>query len=114
LGLLLAVAGMGNAAWHPIAAPVLTRENRERRAHALGVHAIGGSLAEVCAPLFVGLLLAYVDWRGALVLSVLPTVLGGICFLWVSRAIPGVEIQTVRKEEMLALLDRWRQASGLR
>ena len=51
LALLLAVAGMGNAAWHPIATGVLTRESRERRAQALGIHAIGGSLAEVLAPL---------------------------------------------------------------
>jgi FSR family fosmidomycin resistance protein-like MFS transporter len=114
LALLLAVAGMGNAAWHPIAAGVLTRESRERRAHALGIHAIGGSLAEVLAPLSVGFLLAYIDWRGALVISVFPTVLLGICFFWVARAVPRVERKSVSKQDMLGLLNMWRQGNGLR
>ncbi len=114
LALLLAVAGMGNAAWHPIAAGVLTRENKKRRAHALGIHAIGGSLAEVLAPLSVGFLLVYVDWRGALVISALPAALMGICFFWVARAVPHVEKKSVSKQEMLDLLNMWRQGNGLR
>lgn len=51
LAVLLSVAGMGNAAWHPIATGVLTRDNKDGRAEALGIHAIGGSFAEVLAPL---------------------------------------------------------------
>ena len=114
LALLLAVAGMGNAAWHPIAAGVLTRENRERRAHALGVHAIGGSLAEVLAPLSVGFLLAFVDWRGALVISALPTLLMGGCYLWVARAVPPVEKQAISWLDMRDLIHTWRRGAGLR
>jgi len=114
LALLLALAGMGNAAWHPIAAGVLTRESRDRRAHALGIHAIGGSLAEVLAPLSVGFLLAHVDWRAALVVSVLPTALLGICFFWVARAVPRVERRTVSKRDMLDLVRAWRHRDGLR
>lgn len=114
LAILLAVAGMGNAAWHPIATGVLTRDNKERRAYALGIHAIGGSFAEVLAPLSVGFLLTFVDWRGALVISVTPTVLLGVCFLWVARAIPLVERQPVNRRNLLDLLAAWLQASGLR
>ena len=114
LAMLLAVAGMGNAAWHPIAAGVLTRASKEGRAHALGIHAIGGSLAEVLAPLSAGILIAYVEWRVALVMSVLPAVLLGICFCWVGRAIPRVERKPVSKRDMLDLLNTWRQGNGLR
>lgn len=114
LALLLAFAGMGNAAWHPIATGVLTRESRERRAHALGIHAIGGSLAEVLAPLSVGFLLAYVDWRGALMISALPAMLMGVCFFWAARAVPFVEKKSVSKRDMLDLLNIWRQGSGPR
>ncbi|MDQ0322851.1 FSR family fosmidomycin resistance protein-like MFS transporter [Pararhizobium capsulatum DSM 1112] len=114
LALLLAVAGMGNAAWHPIAAGVLTHKSREQRAYALGIHAMGGSLAEVLAPLSVGFLLSYVDWRGALVISVLPTVLLGICFFWVVLAVPRVEKRTVSKQDMLDLLNTWSKGNGLR
>ncbi len=114
LAILLAVAGMGNAAWHPIATGVLARDNKERRAYALGIHAIGGSFAEVLAPLSVGFLLTLVDWRGALVLSVAPTILLGLCFIWVARAVPLVERQLVSRRNLLDLLAAWLHASGLR
>ena len=114
LALLLAVAGMGDAAWHPIATGVLTRENKKRRAHVLGIHAIGGSLAEVLAPLAVGFLLAYVDWREALAISVLPAAFMGLCFFWVARAVPSAEKKAVSKREMFGLLSMWRQGNGLR
>jgi FSR family fosmidomycin resistance protein-like MFS transporter len=114
LALLLAVAGMGDSAWHPIATGVLTRESLERRAHVLGIHAIGGSLAEVLSPLAVGFLLAYVDWREALALSALPAALMGMCFFWVARAVPRVEKKSVKKRDLLALLNLWRRGNGLR
>ena len=114
LALLLALAGMGDAAWHPIATGVLTRDNKERRAHVLGIHAIGGSLAEVLAPLAVGFLLAYVDWREALALSALPAALMGLCFFWVARAVPRVERKSVSRRSILGLLNMWRRGNGLR
>ena len=114
LAMLLAVAGMGNAAWHPIATGVLTRDNKQARARALGIHAVGGSFAEVLAPLSVGFLLALVDWRTALVVSVVPTVLLGLCFIWVARAVPLVEKKQVNRQDLLHLLHIWRRGSGLR
>jgi FSR family fosmidomycin resistance protein-like MFS transporter len=48
VALLLAVAGLGDAAWHPIATGVLAQALPKRRAQALGIHAMGGSFAEVC------------------------------------------------------------------
>ncbi len=114
LALLLAVAGMGDAAWHPIATGVLTRESKKQRAHVLGIHAIGGSLAEVLSPLAVGFLLAYVDWREVLALSALPAAFMGICFFWVARAVPRVEKKSVSKRDMLGLLNMWRRGNGFR
>ncbi len=114
LALLLAIAGMGDAAWHPIATGVLTRDNKKRRAHVLGIHAIGGSLAEVLSPLAVGFLLAYVDWREALAISVLPAAFMGFCFLWVARAVPCAEKKAVSKRDMLGLLNMWRRGNGFR
>ncbi|WP_300018462.1 MFS transporter [uncultured Roseobacter sp.] len=112
--LLLAFAGMGNAAWHPIATGVLTQENSGQRAQALGVHAIGGSLAEVLAPLSVGFLLVYVDWRDVLMISVLPTILMGVGFSWVARRIPRVETLEFNKQDFKDLLHVWRRGSGSR
>lgn len=115
LALLLAIAIMGDAAWHPIASGVLIRENKERRAHVLGIHAIGGSLAEVLSPLAAGFLLAYVDWREALAVSALPAAsMGFFFFFWVARAVPRVEKKSISKQEMFSLLNVWRQGNGLR
>ena len=114
LAILLAVAGMGDAAWHPIATGVLMRDNKAGRAHALGIHAIGGSFAEVLAPLAAGFLLAFFDWRSVLMISVIPTVLAGICFLWVARVVPVVERKVASRANLFALLNAWRHRDGLR
>ncbi len=114
LAILLAVAGMGNAAWHPIATSILTRSNKGDRAETLGIHAIGGSIAEVLAPLSVGFLLLVIDWRGALAISVIPTILGGFCFLWVARSIPLVEAKKVNRDDLKDLIRAWRTPRGLR
>ena len=82
LALLLAIAGMGDAAWHPMATGVLVQHFPGRRGEALGVHAMGGTLAEVVGPLTAGFLLGFLDWRGALQVSVVPTLLMGIGFIW--------------------------------
>ena len=48
---LLAIAVMGDAAWHPIATGVLTQKMPDRKARALGIHAMGGTIgAETVAP----------------------------------------------------------------
>lgn len=115
LALLLAFAGMGNAAWHPIAAGVLMKEAKDRRAHALGVHAMGGSAAEILAPVCAGVLLSIVDWRLALILSAVPTVLLGIAFfVRVSRAVERVPARPFRRADWVGLVASWRQGSGLR
>ena len=82
LVVLLAVAIMGDAAWHPIATGVLTQKMPDRKAHALGIHAMGGTIgAEAVAPLAVGFLLVWFDWRTVLQISVLPAVIMGVLFI---------------------------------
>jgi len=88
LALLLAFAGMGDAVWHPIATGVLVQQAPERRAQALGTHAIGGSLAAVLSPLCAGFLLVYVDWREALLLSAIPAAIMGVVFLRFAKHVP--------------------------
>ncbi|WP_349295689.1 MFS transporter (plasmid) [Thioclava sp. 'Guangxiensis'] len=114
LAVLLAIAGMGNAAWHPIATGVLTRDNKEGRARALGVHAIGGSFAEVLAPLSVGFLLSIINWRGALAISVIPTILCGLCFLSVARSMPAAEAKKANRNELKDLIRAWLTGRGPR
>lgn len=85
---LIAVGGMGDAAWHPIATGVLAQMHKARRAYALGVHAIGGHLSEVIALPVVGVLLVWFDWRVALQVLVIPTLVMGVVFIFIAPKVP--------------------------
>jgi len=110
---LITLAGLGDAAWHPIATGVLTRQFADRKAHAIGVHAIGGHMAEVAAPLFAGLIIGWADWQLALQLSVLPTVVMGIVFIFVSRSVPIVERRPPARADFSEFFKSWANGSGL-
>lgn len=114
LAVLLAVGGMGDAAWHPVATGILAGEYPSRRAHALGAHGMGGTLSQVFAPLAVGFLLEYVDWRVALQLSVLPSVLMGLVFFRLSRAVPRMTGPRLTRADLFAVWRTWRRPAGLR
>lgn len=113
LAILLGVAGLGDAAWHPIATGIMVEQMPKRRAQALGIHAMGGTLAEVGAPLCVGFLLAMFDWRTVLQLSVLPTVVMGIVFLRIGRFVPPSQNHGVSMTDIRRLWDIWRRPTGL-
>ncbi len=113
VALLLAIAGLGDAAWHPIATGVLAQTMPARRAHALGIHAMTGTFAEVLAPLAAGFLLAWVDWRTTLQISVLPAVLMGLVFLRVARHVPASPRPAITGADLRALWDSWRGRRGL-
>ena len=114
LAVLLAIGGMGDAAWHPIATGMLVRQMPQQRGQALGVHAIGGTLAEVFSPLMVGFLLAVLDWQQVLQLSVLPAALMGTVFFFLVRRIPSRQIgATLTRRDLLAFIHQWRSRTGL-
>jgi len=111
--LLLAFAGMGDAVWHPIATGVLVQQAPERRAQALGIHAIGGSLAAVLAPLSIGVLLAFVGWREVLLISVIPATIMGLVFLRVAKHVPPPTQSSLSRIDASALWLVWMQPAGL-
>jgi MFS family permease len=114
LAILLAIGGMGDAAWHPIATGILVRQMPKQRGQALGVHAVGGTLAEVLSPLLVGFLLAFLDWRVVLQISVMPAALMGIAFLFIARRIPSRHVSSViSRADLGAFIAQWRSRTGL-
>ena len=114
LAILLAIGGMGDAAWHPIATGILVRQMPKQRGQALGVHAVGGTLAEVLSPLLVGFLLAFLDWRVVLQISVIPAALMGIAFLFIAHRIPSRHASTViSRADLGAFITQWRSRTGL-
>ena len=113
LAFILAVAGMGDAAWHPIATGVLVEQMPKRRGMVLGIHAMGGTLSEVGAPLTVGFLLAFFDWRTSLQLSVIPAVVMGIVFIFYAKHIPASTAKAVSKFELAQITRNWVKSDGL-
>ena len=112
LATVLALAGMGDAAWHPIATGALARRFPSRKGLALGIHAVGGTLAEVFSPLVVGILLSVMEWRSALQLSIVPPLIMGIVFYKFRNAIPVSTTVGISKVDLLTLLDSWTTRLG--
>jgi len=115
LAALLALAGFGDAAWHPLATSILVQNDPKRRAQALGIHAIGGTLSGVIGPLLVGFLLTVIDWRQTLQLIALPGAVMGLAFFWIARWIPAqATTGKVSRADFSALARTWFNRQGVR
>ncbi len=112
--ILITLAGAGDAAWHPMATGILTSVHKDRRAYALGVHAIGGHLAEVIALVVTGYLLTYLDWGSSLQLLTLPAFAMGIAFLFLQARVPPSTAAKVGRADFAELWRAWAAPSGLR
>jgi FSR family fosmidomycin resistance protein-like MFS transporter len=112
--LLLALAVMGDAFWHPVATGVLVKEMPDRRAHALGIHAVGGSIgAEVIAPLSTGFLLGYFDWQTTLQILALPALIMGILFIPVAKRISRDSPGQINPIDFHGLARQWFKPTGI-
>jgi MFS transporter, FSR family, fosmidomycin resistance protein len=76
----MAIGGIGSGSFHPQSIAILSTAYRERRAFALGIHDSAANLGEVIAPLTIGALLAYTDWRTTLQIWALPGLIVGISY----------------------------------
>lgn len=113
VALLLALAGLGDAAWHPMATGVLVQAMPRRRARALGIHAMGGTFAEVLGPLLVGFLLSHMDWRSALQISALPAAVMGLVFLRIAGSVPEGPRHAFSRADLGGLWRLWANRRGL-
>ncbi len=77
----VALVGIGNNLWHPAAIPTLAWRYPRRKGLALSFHGMGGNMGEALAPLAAGALLAWVSWRGVVVINVVPGVVMAILIL---------------------------------
>jgi MFS family permease len=112
--LLLAIAVMGDAAWHPVATGVLVKEMPGRRAQALGIHAVGGSIgADVLAPLTTGFLLGFFDWQTTLQILVLPAVVMGLLFIPVASRISRDSPGKIHPIDFRGLARQWFKPGGI-
>jgi MFS family permease len=78
--LFMAIGGIGAGSFHPQSIAILSSAYRERRAFALGIHDSAANLGEVIAPLTIGALLTYTDWRTTLQVWALPGIVVGLSY----------------------------------
>lgn len=112
--ILIAIAGMGDAAWHPIATGVLAQMYKARRAYALGMHAVGGHISEVIALPATGLLLTIWDWRTAIQVLIIPTLLAGCVFVFIAPKVPRHVNSRPTRADFADIWRVWTSGSGLR
>jgi DHA2 family methylenomycin A resistance protein-like MFS transporter len=74
---------------------------------------MGGTFAEVLAPLGVGFLLGHFDWRTSLLISALPAALMGLAFFRMAAHIPPSPHQAISRADLRALWNTWRSPQGL-
>ncbi len=113
LAIILAIAGMGDAAWHPVATGILVEQKPKQKGLVLGIHAMGGSFAEVGSPLVIGFLLTFLDWRSALQLAVIPALIMGVVFIFFTRKIPPSNLSAMSKVELGEIARHWFKPAGL-
>ena len=104
VGVLLALASAGAAAWHPVAMGTMVQRMPDRRAFALAVHSIGGTVAEIVAPLLVGFLLVFLDWRQVLQISTVPAMIVGLMFVRLSAMVPASAEGVITRSELRELV----------
>ncbi|NQU57574.1 MAG: MFS transporter [Rhodospirillales bacterium] len=112
--IVIAIAGMGDAAWHPIATGVLVQMHKARRAYALGMHAIGGHISEVIALPATGLLLTMWDWRTAIQVLIIPTLLTGCAFVFIAPKVPRHINSRPTRADFADIWKVWSKSAGLR
>ena len=110
------LVGIGNNIWHPTAIPWLGDRFPERKGLVMSFHGMGANVGDALAPLAVGWLLTFYNWRSVVVMNVIPgIVVAGIILLYVGR----LQAADVRaglakpKSEKLPIADRLRQFAKL-
>ncbi len=64
------VVGVGGFLWHPAAITAISEMYPTRRGYGLALHELGANLGDTLAPLSAGLLLAALNWRSVLLVTV--------------------------------------------
>ncbi len=102
--LFLTIASSGAAAWHPIAMGSMVKWMPERKGFVLATHMVGGTIAEITAPLVAGILLIFLNWDQVLQINTLPTVILGLLFIKLAPMVktPSYESQIDQKFKDLA------------
>lgn len=98
---LMALGAIGAGAFHPQSLSILSAAYNERRALAVGVHDSAGNLGQALAPLTIGFLLTYVDWRSTLQIWAMPGLAVGLSYVFLCPEINGSSVSSARWKRAL-------------
>jgi len=80
------LVGIGNNIWHPTAIPWLGDRFPDRKGLAMSFHGMGANVGDAVAPLVIGWLLTFYNWRSVVVINVIPGIIvAGIILVYVGR-----------------------------
>jgi MFS family permease len=87
MAVIALIAGIGGSTYHPNGMPLLSEFYQENRGQAAGFHQTGGSFGSIIAPLIIGPLVVFFNWRLAImVISVFGLALSSILWLLLEEA----------------------------
>jgi MFS transporter, FSR family, fosmidomycin resistance protein len=93
------LVGIGNNLWHPTAIPWLARRFPDRKGLVMSFHGMGGNVGDAVAPLVVGWLLAFYNWRSVVIMNVIPgIVMSVLILLYIGRIHSSEAASGVAKE----------------
>ena len=78
---LRALNGAGSSPQHPVGSTMLATYFPKARGRALALHSTAGNLGQAIAPVLAAALIYFFDWRVALVVVGIPSVIIGVSFL---------------------------------
>lgn len=81
LCVMIGLMGAANQAWHPGAISYLADRYAQRRGYALSIHAMGANAGDALGPMIAGILLTWMTWGEAALLSGLPSVIMAIILI---------------------------------
>lgn len=81
LCLMIGLMGAANQAWHPGAIAYLAERYAQRRGYVLSIHAMGANAGDALGPMVAGILLTWLSWGNAAVISALPSVVMAVVLI---------------------------------
>lgn len=81
LCVMIGLMGAANQAWHPGAISYLADRYAQRRGYALSIHAMGANAGDALGPMVAGILLTWMTWGEAALISGIPSVIMAIILI---------------------------------
>ncbi|MFQ5853636.1 MAG: MFS transporter, partial [Candidatus Binatia bacterium] len=76
------LSGVGSSSQHPVGSAILVSYFEKARGRVLTLHHSAGNLGAFLAPAVAGALLLFTDWRTVFYVAGIPSILVGVCYLF--------------------------------